>query len=38
MLPVSSLKFMESQYTIVFFFFGGGGGGKEGVTMLNKWG
>ena len=37
MLPVSSLKFMESQYNIAFFL-GGGGGGKEGVTMLNKWG
>ena len=28
MLPVSSLKFMESQYNIVFFF--GGGGQREG--------
>ena len=27
MLPVSSLKFMESQYNIVFFR---GGGGREG--------
>ena len=28
MLPVSSLKFMESQYNIAFFW--GGGGWREG--------
>ena len=27
MLPVCSLRFVESQYNIVFFFLGGGGRG-----------